>query len=84
MSTYLIFNQLQIIHPQFRPKSRSGVLEPSQNFLSSKHDRSCLEMSEADGVDGGAFCKRGFIHLQFAEKLESPKAERHLGSWILE
>ncbi|KAL2745948.1 protein artichoke, partial [Vespula maculifrons] len=33
MSTYLIFNQLQIIHPQFRPKSRSSVLEPSQNFL---------------------------------------------------
>ncbi|KAL2729867.1 protein artichoke [Vespula maculifrons] len=36
MSTYLIFNQLRIIHPQFRPKSRSSVLEPSQNFLSSK------------------------------------------------
>ncbi|KAL2734945.1 neurotrimin-like isoform X2 [Vespula maculifrons] len=35
MSTYLIFNQLQIIHPQFRHKSRSGVLEPSQNFLSN-------------------------------------------------
>ncbi|KAL2741270.1 neurotrimin-like isoform X2 [Vespula maculifrons] len=35
MSTYLIFNQLRIIHPQFRPKSRSSVLEPSQNFLSS-------------------------------------------------
>ncbi|KAL2745065.1 neurotrimin-like isoform X2 [Vespula maculifrons] len=34
MSTYLIFNQLQIVHPQFRPKSRSSVLEPSQNFLS--------------------------------------------------
>ncbi|KAL2747556.1 hypothetical protein V1477_004248 [Vespula maculifrons] len=49
-----------------------------------KHDRSCLEMSEADGVDGGAICKRGFIHLQFAEKPEAPKAERHLGSWILE
>ncbi|KAL2743412.1 hypothetical protein V1477_008901 [Vespula maculifrons] len=199
MSTYLIFNQLQIIHPQFRPKSRSSVLEPSQNFLSSKmcsivvvrarskeeaicrrgphklwlkratirllnttgrvsrclkptvwtveqsvsgvlyistrssrsgkasrivdfrvesplargspdaatssrwdlgrlgdrgtdhpgiftrkHDRSCLEMSEADGVDSGAICKRGFIHLQFAEKPEAPEAERHLGSWILE
>ncbi|KAL2723260.1 hypothetical protein V1477_019111, partial [Vespula maculifrons] len=182
MSTYLIFNQLQIIHPQFRPKSRSSVLEPSQNFLSmvrarSKeeaicrrgphklwlkraiirlssyfrraivrttesalnksahgnetrtfkyiaysrftftgripnrippagpqiqqppsggtwvgstcntlklHDRSCLEMSEADGVDSGAVCKRGFIHLQFAEKPEAPEAERHLGSWILE
>ncbi|KAL2723804.1 hypothetical protein V1477_019036 [Vespula maculifrons] len=41
-------------------------------------------MSEADGVDGGAICKRGFIHLQFAEKLEAPEAERHLGSWILE
>nr|KAF7438511.1 hypothetical protein H0235_000902 [Vespula pensylvanica] len=41
-------------------------------------------MSEADGVDGGAICKRGFTHLQFAEKLEAPEAERHLGSWILE
>ncbi|KAL2729948.1 hypothetical protein V1477_015759 [Vespula maculifrons] len=50
----------------------------------SSHDRSCLEMSEADGVDGGAICKRGFIHLQFAEKPEAPEAERHLGSWILE
>ncbi|KAL2744049.1 hypothetical protein V1477_007925 [Vespula maculifrons] len=49
-----------------------------------KHDRSCLEMSEADGVDSGAICKRGFIHLQFAEKPEAPEAERHLGSWILE
>ncbi|KAL2721158.1 hypothetical protein V1477_019978 [Vespula maculifrons] len=48
------------------------------------HDRSCLEMFEADGVDGGAICKRGFIHLQFAEKHEAPEAERHLGSWILE
>ncbi|KAL2732992.1 hypothetical protein V1477_015233 [Vespula maculifrons] len=84
MSTYLIFNQLRIIHPQFRPKSRSSVLEPSQNFSSSKHDRSCLEMFEADGVDSGAICKRGFIHLQFAEKPEAPEAERHLGSRILE
>ncbi|KAL2722458.1 neurotrimin-like isoform X2 [Vespula squamosa] len=33
MSTYLIFNQLRFIHPQFRPKSRTSVLEPSQNFL---------------------------------------------------
>ncbi|KAL2721411.1 hypothetical protein V1477_020231 [Vespula maculifrons] len=41
-------------------------------------------MFEADGVDGGAICKRGFIHLQFAEKPEAPEAERHLGSWILE
>ncbi|KAL2751355.1 hypothetical protein V1477_000513 [Vespula maculifrons] len=49
-----------------------------------RHDRSCLEMSEADGVDSGAICKRGFIHLQFAEKPEAPEAERHLGSWILE
>ncbi|KAL2742302.1 hypothetical protein V1477_009931 [Vespula maculifrons] len=48
------------------------------------HDRSCLDMSEADGVDGGAICKRGFIHLQFAAKLEAPEAERHLGSRILE
>ncbi|KAL2729868.1 hypothetical protein V1477_016096 [Vespula maculifrons] len=36
-------------------------------------------MFEADGVDGGAICKRGFIHLQFAEKPEAPEAERHLG-----
>ncbi|KAL2737447.1 hypothetical protein V1477_012403 [Vespula maculifrons] len=48
------------------------------------HDRSCLEMSEADGVDSGAICKRGFIHLQFAEKPEAPEVERHLGSRILE
>ncbi|KAL2744715.1 LOW QUALITY PROTEIN: uncharacterized protein V1477_007257 [Vespula maculifrons] len=47
------------------------------------HDRSCLEMFEADGVDSGAICKRGFIHLQFAEKPEAPEAEKHLGSWIL-
>ncbi|KAL2715653.1 LOW QUALITY PROTEIN: hypothetical protein V1478_015351 [Vespula squamosa] len=83
-STYLIFNQLRIIHPQFRPKSRSSVLEPSQNFLSSEHDRSCLEMSEADGVDGGAFRKRGLTHLQWAEKPEAPEAERHLGTRDLE
>ncbi|KAL2733954.1 LOW QUALITY PROTEIN: hypothetical protein V1478_003652 [Vespula squamosa] len=188
ISTYLIFNQLRIIHPQFRPKSRSSVLEPSQNILSiltivieysmvvvrarskeeavcrrgphklwlkratirllsyfrrfnrnlresllhdrsclivvieasivmtvllsshsprvsrcsnlhvvgpgseilalyensmaSKHDRSCLEMSEADGVDGGAFRKRGLTHLQWAEKPEAPEAERHLGTRI--
>ncbi|KAL2735317.1 hypothetical protein V1478_002957 [Vespula squamosa] len=156
ISTYLIFNQLRIIHPQFRPKSRSSVLEPPQNILSSKdlssrdfytdangtsmniifiiciegmspffrtrmigktltrvtagtrvgvsgaslsptedsvlifeiskyrHDRSCLEMSEADGVDGGAFRKRGLTHLQWAEKPEAPEAERHLGSRIVE
>ncbi|KAL2745246.1 hypothetical protein V1477_006663 [Vespula maculifrons] len=41
-------------------------------------------MFETDGVDGGAICKRGFIHLQFAEKPEAPEAERHLGSRILE
>ncbi|KAL2726964.1 hypothetical protein V1478_007242 [Vespula squamosa] len=134
MSTYLIFNQLHIVHPQFRPKSRTCVLEPPQNFLSSEvsevprgilsslgslhpggnalkkqrlgheakkrlhaeeaptelwlkratiddeHDRSCLEMSEADGVDGGAFRKRGLTHLQWAEKPEAPEAERHLES----
>ncbi|KAL2738905.1 LOW QUALITY PROTEIN: hypothetical protein V1478_001471, partial [Vespula squamosa] len=47
-----------------------------------RHDRSCLEMSEADGVDGGAFRKRGLTHLQWAEKPEAPEAERHLGSRI--
>ncbi|KAL2724349.1 LOW QUALITY PROTEIN: hypothetical protein V1478_008862, partial [Vespula squamosa] len=45
-----------------------------------RHDRSCLEMSEADGVDGGAFRKRGLTHLQWAEKPEAPEAERHLGT----
>ncbi|KAL2740675.1 hypothetical protein V1478_000816 [Vespula squamosa] len=50
----------------------------------SKHDRSCLEMSEADGVDGGAFRKRGLTHLQWAEKPEAPEAERHLGTRIVE
>ncbi|KAL2724936.1 hypothetical protein V1477_018797 [Vespula maculifrons] len=55
-----------------------------RGIFTRKHDRSCLEMSEADGVDSGAICKRGFIHLQFAEKPEAPEAERHLGSWILE
>ncbi|KAL2720515.1 hypothetical protein V1478_010091 [Vespula squamosa] len=49
-----------------------------------RHDRSCLEMSEADGVDGGAFRKRGLTHLQWAEKPEAPEAERHLGSRIVE
>ncbi|KAL2744815.1 hypothetical protein V1477_007357 [Vespula maculifrons] len=55
-----------------------------RGILTREHDRSCLDMSEADGVDSGAICKRGFIHLQFAEKPEAPEAERHLGSRILE
>ncbi|KAL2745949.1 LOW QUALITY PROTEIN: hypothetical protein V1477_005867 [Vespula maculifrons] len=74
-------------HTRGCSRSRDLVL-PRTSFCSLKskcrHDRSCLEMSEADGVDGGAICKRGFIHLQFAEKLEAPEAERHLGSRILE
>ncbi|KAL2728645.1 neurotrimin-like isoform X2 [Vespula squamosa] len=49
MSTYLMFNQLRIIHPQFRPKSRTSVLEPSQNFLSIVRARSKEE----------AICRRG-------------------------
>ncbi|KAL2716550.1 hypothetical protein V1478_014226 [Vespula squamosa] len=76
-----IFNQLRIIHPQFRPKSWSRVLEPSQNFLSTTTD---LKMSEADGVDGGAIRKRGLTHLQLAEKPETPEAERHFGTRDLE
>ncbi|KAL2746781.1 hypothetical protein V1477_005151 [Vespula maculifrons] len=59
-------------------------LQISIYISTDKHDRSCLDMSEADGVDSGAICKRGFIHLQFAEKPEAPEAERHLGSRILE
>ncbi|KAF7401048.1 hypothetical protein HZH68_006868 [Vespula germanica] len=35
-------------------------------------------MSEADGVDGGAFLQQSLVHLQFSEKPETPKAERHL------
>ncbi|KAL2729164.1 neurotrimin-like isoform X2, partial [Vespula squamosa] len=35
ISTYLIFNQLRIIHPQFRPKSRASVLGPPRNILSN-------------------------------------------------
>ncbi|KAL2741249.1 neurotrimin-like isoform X2 [Vespula maculifrons] len=31
MATYLIFNHLRIIHPQFRSKPQSSVLEPSNN-----------------------------------------------------
>ncbi|KAF7419172.1 hypothetical protein HZH68_001825 [Vespula germanica] len=46
-STYLIFNQLQIIHPQFRPKSRCSVLEPSQNFLSDFH---CALPEDSDNL----------------------------------
>ncbi|KAL2713764.1 hypothetical protein V1478_016321 [Vespula squamosa] len=49
-----------------------------------RHDRSYLEISEADGVDGRAFCKRGLIHLQFAEKPEAPEVERHLETQDLE
>ncbi|KAL2718371.1 LOW QUALITY PROTEIN: hypothetical protein V1478_012247 [Vespula squamosa] len=48
-----------------------------------RHDRSCLEMSEADGVDGGAFRQRGLTHLQWAEKPEAPDAERHLVTRII-
>ncbi|KAF7417367.1 hypothetical protein HZH68_000020 [Vespula germanica] len=52
MSTYLIFNQLQIIHPQFRPKSRSSVLEPSQNFLSGHEAKKRLYAQEAPTNSG--------------------------------
>ncbi|KAL2732921.1 neurotrimin-like isoform X2 [Vespula maculifrons] len=49
MSTYLIFNQLRIIHPQFRPKSRTSVLEPSQNFLSSNFSDHSIMSSRTKG-----------------------------------
>ncbi|KAL2741378.1 hypothetical protein V1477_010439 [Vespula maculifrons] len=71
-------------HANFRVESPLARGSPdtatSKRWDLGRHDRSCLEMSEADGVDGGAICKRGFIHLQFAEKPEAPEAERHLGS----
>ncbi|KAL2727823.1 hypothetical protein V1477_017099 [Vespula maculifrons] len=70
-------------HANFRVESPLARGSPDA-ATSKRHDRSCLEMSEADGVDGGAICKRGFIHLQFAEKPEAPEAERHLGSWIFD
>ncbi|KAL2730829.1 LOW QUALITY PROTEIN: hypothetical protein V1478_005242 [Vespula squamosa] len=60
----------------------SEILPLHENLMGRKHDRSCLEMSEADGVDGGAFRKRGLTHLQWAEKPEAPEAERHLGTRI--
>ncbi|KAL2742304.1 hypothetical protein V1477_009933 [Vespula maculifrons] len=60
----------------FTPVSR--ILE--SRVPVSSHDRSCLDMSEADGVDGGAICKRGFIHLQFAEKPEAPERESNISS----
>ncbi|KAL2728389.1 hypothetical protein V1477_017665 [Vespula maculifrons] len=75
-------------HANFRVESPLARGSPdaatSTRWDLGRHDRSCLEMSEADGVDSGAICKRGFIHLQFAEKPEAPEAEKHLGSWILE
>ncbi|KAF7389370.1 hypothetical protein HZH66_010507 [Vespula vulgaris] len=40
--------------------------------------RSFLEMSEADGMDGGVFHQQGLVHLQFSDKPETPEAERHL------
>ncbi|KAL2737919.1 hypothetical protein V1478_002005 [Vespula squamosa] len=49
-----------------------------------RHVRSCLEMSEANGVDGGAFRKRNLTHLQLAEKSKAPEAERHLETWDLD
>ncbi|KAF7411112.1 hypothetical protein HZH66_000008 [Vespula vulgaris] len=61
----------------------SARLSPTEDyaliFVISKyrHNRSCLEMSETDSVDGGAICKRGFIHLQFAEKSEALEAKKH-------
>ncbi|KAL2728162.1 hypothetical protein V1477_017438 [Vespula maculifrons] len=67
-----------------QPPSGGTWVGSTCDRLKSIHDRSCLEMFEADGVDSGAICKRGFIHLQFAEKPEAPEAEKHLGSWILE
>ncbi|KAL2732440.1 hypothetical protein V1477_014681 [Vespula maculifrons] len=70
-----IFTRKKGMSPCFRTRMIGKTLT---------HDRSCLEMFEADGVDSGAICKRGFIHLQFAEKPEAPEAERHLGSRILE
>ncbi|KAL2718370.1 LOW QUALITY PROTEIN: hypothetical protein V1478_012246 [Vespula squamosa] len=62
----------------------SEILPLDENLMGRKHDRSCLEMSEADGVDGGAFRQRGLTHLQWAEKPEAPEAERHLGTRIVE
>ncbi|KAL2747323.1 hypothetical protein V1477_004015 [Vespula maculifrons] len=40
--------------------------------------RSFLEMSEADGMDGGVFHQQRLVHLQFSDKPETPEAERHL------
>ncbi|KAL2744419.1 LOW QUALITY PROTEIN: neurotrimin-like isoform X2 [Vespula maculifrons] len=62
MSTYLIFNQLRIIHPQFRPKSRSSVLEPSQNFLSIPPiTQSCREQKIQIEYSLGTKQRRGYM-----------------------
>ncbi|KAL2738398.1 hypothetical protein V1477_011757 [Vespula maculifrons] len=86
-STFVVtqFNGMEVFPSEWLHISRFFHVIP--NFISHllfTHDRSCLDMSEADGVDSGAICKRGFIHLQFAAKPEAPEAERHLGSRILE
>ncbi|KAL2721482.1 neurotrimin-like isoform X2 [Vespula maculifrons] len=62
MSTYLIFNHLHIIHPQFRPKSRTSVLEPSQNFLSIVRARSKGEAKSRKGLHR-SWLKRATIRL---------------------
>ncbi|KAL2734209.1 neurotrimin-like isoform X2 [Vespula squamosa] len=71
MSTYLIFNHLRIIHPQFLPKSRTSVLEPSQNFLSirarSKEEAICRRGSHK------LWLKRATIRLlSYFQRLSKP------------
>ncbi|KAL2714767.1 neurotrimin-like isoform X2 [Vespula squamosa] len=69
MSTYLIFNQLRIIHPQFRPKSRTSVLEPSQNFLSNQN-RAFLLKRDGFGVTLDFRIKDGFSSLALTIVIE--------------
>ncbi|KAL2734980.1 hypothetical protein V1477_013506 [Vespula maculifrons] len=69
-------------HANFRVESPLARGSPdaatSKRWDLGRHDRSCLEISEADGVDGGVLRKQGLVRLQFFDRPVSPEAERHL------
>ncbi|KAF7379622.1 hypothetical protein HZH68_016570 [Vespula germanica] len=81
VSSFLISLKLpkrkDISNANFRVESPLARGSPDA-ATSTRHDRSCLEMSEADGVNGGVFRKQGLVHLQFSDKPETPEAERYL------
>ncbi|KAL2742442.1 protein artichoke, partial [Vespula maculifrons] len=59
----LIFNQLRIIHPQFRPKSQTSVLEASQNFLSKTIVIECFIVVVRARSKEEAICRKGPYNL---------------------